>query len=193
MRRNSRQNGTASDNQHEHHELQLPAAIERPEVIHRMQHLIRGLVYTVDLHEDLLQECLIHFWHALSDHPDKTFSWYLQSCHWHLTDWLRRGRSLDSIKNRGQQCAFDTDDEDRILLPIAELASADNVFQNVAVRDIIRELSHHLAPPDTDILHLLTEGHRPHEIAHALHLPQREVSRSRARIADVALTLKIRP
>src|SRR5262245_56526440 len=52
------------------------------------------------LREDLMQEAAVHLWKIRQQLPDKTLSWYLQSCAFHLRHYLASGRSVDSPKRR---------------------------------------------------------------------------------------------
>src|SRR5881296_140185 len=50
------------------------------------------------LRDDLFQEGLIHLWRREESCPGHNPGWYLQSCRFHLRNYLRCGRSVDSPK-----------------------------------------------------------------------------------------------
>ena len=70
------------------------------------------------MREDILQETLLHLWKVMADYPDKHAGGYLTSRSWYIKDLLRRGRSLDSPKNRSQQCNFEGDHAQRLVLEL---------------------------------------------------------------------------
>ena len=167
------------------HPLSFP---EEPAVTRRLQRLVRKLVNKVEQQEDLFQEALLYLWRAGSENPRRNIGWFLRSCGWYLKDLLRRGRSVDSFKYRARLIRL----EEKLLDPESiHLVSADDVVQNVAVNDLVAELAKHLVPPDRQVLLSLASGARLVEIARDLKMPPREVSRSRARIAQVAVELGI--
>ena len=63
-----------------------------------VRRIVNGFTKNVALQEDLLQEAMIHAWRVETEKPDRTRSWYLQSCRFHLQHWLALGRSVDSLK-----------------------------------------------------------------------------------------------
>lgn len=163
--------------------------MDRPEVTRRLHRLILAAVHIREAQEDLLQEALLYLCQAAARNPRQNVGWYLRSCAWRIKDLLKRGRIVDSLKNRARLSSLDQDplDADRF-----HLVSPDNVFQNVTTNDLIAELSRRLVAPDNQVLLFLASGFRQVEIARELHLPAREVSRSRARIAQVAVELDVR-
>ena len=52
------------------------------------------------MHEDLMQEALVHFWRERLAHRRGTSGWHVQSCEYHLKRYLDRGHSVDSYKHR---------------------------------------------------------------------------------------------
>ncbi len=77
------------------------ALFAQPEVRARLADLVRSLTTDTDLQEDLLQEALLHLWQKELERPGQTLSWYLQSCHFHLLDLLKTGRSVHDLRHRG--------------------------------------------------------------------------------------------
>src|SRR6266446_2306124 len=77
--------------------------------------ILRQIVFKLTpdraLREDLTQEALVHLWLREKQQPGQTQSWYLQSCRFHLQNYLRNGRSVDSRRHRKFLCLLaETDD-----------------------------------------------------------------------------------
>src|SRR6266566_3276942 len=65
-----------------------------------LQQIVAGVTTDLSLREDLMQEALIHLWQREEHCPGQTECWYMQSCRFHISNFLRNGRSLDSWKHR---------------------------------------------------------------------------------------------
>src|SRR5437762_3246425 len=101
--------------------------VEQPAVQSRLRGLVFRLSNDLQLRDDLFQEASLHLWQRELQRPGQMFSWYLQSCHGHLLDYLRHGRSIDSHKRRhGRRTIEDNGgDDDSPSLDSAMLVESD--------------------------------------------------------------------
>jgi len=156
--------------------------------------LLHAVVHNVAteaaLHEDLMQEALIHLWQEELQRPGQTQSWYIQSCRFHLLNHLSQGRSIDSVKHRHARCPiqnqFDVHDSSN-----NNLGCDESPFTSACVRDILRQLSQRIKPVEGAILGFLADGFGAQEIAQKLRISHQAVSKHRQRIAILANQLGI--
>ena len=148
-------------------------------------------VKRVRMHDDLLQEALVHLWRIETKHPGQSTSWYLQSCSFHLRHCLSRGRSVDSSKRRSLQIELPEDEEpwDELVCPADELS----VLAQMEMREIIDLLSRYLAPREQAILQSLVQGLGLREIGRRLNLSHPTVVKSRRKLAALASSLGLGP
>jgi RNA polymerase sigma factor (sigma-70 family) len=120
-----------------------------------------------DLRRDLLQEALLHFWQKESELPGQTLSYYLQSCHFHLLDYLRHGRSLDSPTRSHLRAELDEENDEEGPLP-AELTLHENASDSTANRDLLQVIAEHVDEVNRRILLLAERGAGVREISRQL-------------------------
>src|SRR6266481_1945284 len=63
--------------------------LDDPETEALLRRIVSKATRDASLHEELLQEGLIHLWRDAQRHPGNTRSWYLQSCKFHIENYLR--------------------------------------------------------------------------------------------------------
>ena len=143
------------------------------------------------LREDLMQEAMVHFWKVERERPGQTFSWYLQSCSFHLRHYLASGRSIDSSKRRGMQ--IDLPEEEELSNSLESSPGELSVTAQVAVRECMHLLPRYLTPRERAILLFLADGFGPREIARHLLLSHPTVNKCRRKIAALAIRLGISP
>ena len=158
--------------------------VGQPEIRDQVSRLVHKLSSDPNLHEDLLQEALLCHWQAEVSNPGQTASWYRQRCHFCIHDYLRKGRSVDSLKHSRSTGSID---------PAGELDSTPDgdIFQEICERDLFEELTSRLDPADQCTLRLLREELTLREIARALHISHVAVIGRRRRIAATAAGLGI--
>src|SRR4051794_40543299 len=87
--------------------------VEQTETRETLRQIVFNLTSDQALREDLTQEALLHLWLRQQEHPGQTRSWYFQSCDLFLRNFLRHGRSVDSLRHRATLCrAALPEDED---------------------------------------------------------------------------------
>ncbi len=159
-----------------------------------VREVVRAVAPDGQWHDDLVQEALVHFVRIERAQPGQTLGWYLQSCRFHVRDWLRRGRSLDALKRRHLGRSFDergagSDSGSRP----EPMARDGNVVEEVSARDVLNQLNQRLGPLDRLILGELVSGAGVRETARQLALSHPAIVQRRHRIAAVATRLGFFP
>lgn len=161
----------------------------------RTRELLARIVYRLSsdpaVREDLMQEALVHLWLLEERRPGQRQSWYLQSCKFHLQNYLAAGRSVDSPKRRRGKTAYDEDEMDALSPDGA--GGDDAVLAQVSARDIFSLLCGRLTPFERAILNHLAEGLGAREIAERMDVTHPTVIKYRRRIAALAIRLGIPP
>ena len=149
----------------------------QPEIRDRLSGLVHKLCHDPNLHEDLLQLALICHWQAEESNPGKTPSWYVQHCASCVHDYLRMGRSVDSLRHRGLACREDGS-------AALALAAREDVFRDICERDLFNELNQRVGATGQQVLRLLRNGLGVREIARELHISHVAVLAHRRHIAQ---------
>jgi RNA polymerase sigma factor (sigma-70 family) len=165
--------------------------IDMPGIQIRLHGIVQRLA-PPPLREDLVQESMVHLWRTEEQYPGRCEAWYLQSCRFHLQNFLRQGRSVDSHKRYGAQALNQdpADDEFQLFEP---METNETLVDEVSVNDFMAELSEWLAPAEKDTLRCLMDGLTARETARLLNVSHTLVNRHRSRIADLAVKLGITP
>ena len=158
----------------------------------KLWRIVRQICGDPAAHDDLMQEALLHLWQREIQTPAQTQSWYLQSCRFHLLSYLNRGRSVDSVKRRHDQCLPDEELELAHSL-LAGKANGESPLDSVCVLDIVELLSKRLSAREQDVLTHLIEGSGPREIARKLSISHQSVSKHRRKLAALAIKMGIFP
>jgi RNA polymerase sigma factor (sigma-70 family) len=163
--------------------------VESANVQHKLRRIVERLAPPA-LHDDLMQEALVHLWRAEERHPGQRESWYLQGCRFHLQNHLRQGRSVDSIKHHHAQTPNPASADDGTGL--SSLPEPDGAFwEEISARDMIAALSRRLTPREKDTLLGFADGLTAREIGKRLGISHTLVNRFRQRIAASASELGI--
>lgn len=176
------------------HGLESPWLDSAPKLRCRLERMAAHLSPHPSWHEDLIQEALIHWWQRQRLHPGQSASWYLRSCEFHLKNWLRRGRSIDSLKRRhGRETELwngNSSTKDWILNSLADESRESSVLEVVSVRDLVSVLEPRLTLAESRVLSCLLVGLGTRETARQLKVSHTYVTRSRRRIAAGVLALE---
>jgi DNA-directed RNA polymerase specialized sigma24 family protein len=175
-----------------------PEEAPHPTLYHNLhvQRLLGGLVDRMvgdtGFQEDMLQEALIHLWRLEERRPGQSLAWYLQGCRYHIQNWLRLGRSVDSVK-RSSACVLDAaaDDDSEELL--AQLGIDSLFWDEVSANDIISLLSGLLDSQQREVLFCLVDGLSARETAKRLNASHTWVGKCRRKIAVLALEVGLAP
>ncbi len=165
---------------------------ERPEAQQLLCRIVAQLSNDATWRDDLLQEGMIHLWRLEERQPQQTLSWYLQSCRFHLRDYLALGRSVDSWKRRHLLVSVPAQGQDDD--EPAQHAVADTVIiSEISAEEMIGMLNRRLTPGQRLVMAGLAEGFSCREIARKLKVSHNAVAKHRRKIAAVACELGIAP
>lgn len=142
--------------------------------------------------EDLAQEAMIHLWQQELRCPKQSESWYIQSCLFHLRNYVQRGRSLDSPRRRRARGSLGTKSQRADSMEI-HLGRDESPLPTVCANDILALLLPKLKRREREILWCLADGLEPGDIARKLRVSRQAVGRQRRKIALVATRLGITP
>lgn len=151
--------------------------------------IARTLTRDPNLYDDLAQEGAISFWLSLVNDSGQTVSWHLCRCRSHMRDYLRCGRSLDSVKRRFLriQAEGPADDNEEEALYLEE----DTVRRDVMFLDTFNEISRRLHPCEREMLTLIAQELRASEIARTLNLSRTAICKRMKKIAEKVRTIGI--
>lgn len=142
-----------------------------------------------ELQKDLVQEMFLHLLREQVASPGKPLSWYLKSCEFRARNYLRLGRSIDSLKRARNGTSWNDGDH-------AEPICHDPNFSTTAVEkelqgqlitdDIIDMVLPHISERQQQVLFMLAKGFGVREIGRALGISHPAVIKHRRRIAKIA-------
>jgi RNA polymerase sigma factor (sigma-70 family) len=169
-----------------------------PKTLDELRRIVARLVANSTVHDDLIQEALVHLWIEEYRHPGHSRSWYLRSCYFHLKNYLRKGRSVDSTKRRLESSLtsneFETGPEAEPPVDLNDGPDPNgDVLSAVAQREVLALLSNHLDWRGREILSCLADGLSAREIALKLKLSHTAVIKRRQGIAARACKLGLAP
>jgi DNA-directed RNA polymerase specialized sigma24 family protein len=163
-----------------------------PNVRRRLQGLVQRLAANNGLHDDMMQEALIHLWQSGERHPGQRPAWYLQACRFHLQNYLRLGRSVDSGKHFLSGLPQPINGQDSEEVP-RELHTNGDFLDEVTARDLVSVLSRWLTMTEKQVLDCLADGLSAREIAKRLNISHTRVNSCRRHIGLLALKSGITP
>lgn len=165
---------------------------DRQEIRESVRIIAQQLAIDPALRDDLVQEALIHLWLREESCPGQSPSWYLQSCRFHLRNYLRCGRSVDSPRHYRVRClALDADGEQ--IDGLHDSVSGTSILDQICAREMCSLLSQRLVPLERQILACMADGLGMREIAQRLGVSHTYVIQHRRRIAALARHLGILP
>jgi DNA-directed RNA polymerase specialized sigma24 family protein len=133
--------------------------------------------------ENLLQEGLLRIWHMQQIRPRQTLSWYLQNVEFHLRNFLKAGRSLDSAERGGQRVELPT--ESGLGGRENQRDDWDSISQ-IYADDLGEELKRRWNCLDAAVFQFLLKGLGTREIARRLKVSVGTVGNCRYTIATLA-------
>lgn len=140
-----------------------------------------------DLQKDLMQEMLIHLYRVEVDRPGRTRSWYVKSCEFHARNYLKLGRSVDSLK-RARNLVFlgaATEEFDGHVFCMFDAADPLDEHAELVARDILNLVMPRLNATQREILYLLIKGMGVREVARELKMTHPAVIKHRRKIAQI--------
>jgi RNA polymerase sigma factor (sigma-70 family) len=166
----------------------LHMLFEQRMILRLLSQIAAGMESDLSWREDLVQEAIIHLWQKEIRCPGQSQAWYLRSCRFHLCNWLRHGRSVDSPKHRGARSATQEEDGPSEV-PWDERTSDESPVEVVCGREITSLLSKWLTDREKQVFDCLADGFSARETAKYLKVSHTWVNQQRRRIASLALQL----
>jgi RNA polymerase sigma factor (sigma-70 family) len=141
-----------------------------------------------DLQKDLLQEMLIHLCRVEVDKPGRTPSWYVKSCEFHARNYLKLGRSVNSLKRARNLIPLgdSTHESEGHVFCFFDAVDPQDDLAELVTRDILELVMPQLTETQQEILYLLMKGLGVREIARELQMTHPAVIKHRRKIAHIA-------
>jgi RNA polymerase sigma factor (sigma-70 family) len=157
-------------------------------IVKQLRGVASKLTSDPELQKDLLQEMFVHLVKVRTELPDRTTSWYIKSCEFRARNYLKHGRSVDSIK-RARNCVplgQLYDDPDGQMYYFVEAMDPVDLQGELYTKDIVDLVTLQLSDTQQQIFFLLMKGFRVREIARELHMSHPAVIKHRKKIARIA-------
>jgi len=157
-------------------------------IVKRLRGVAGKLTSDPELQKDLMQEMFIHLLRVQVECPKRTLSWYIKSCEFQARNWLKHGRSVDSLKRARSLVSLGQDSEDDGCNRERCVDAADPVDLEgeLITQDIVNLIVPQLTETQQHILFLLMKGFRVREIAREMSISHPAVIKHRKRIARIA-------
>jgi RNA polymerase sigma factor (sigma-70 family) len=157
-------------------------------VVSQLRGVAAKLTYDVELQKDLLQEMFIHLVKVEVEMPGHTPSWYIKSCEFHARNYLKHGRSIDSLKRAKNLIPLSQtyEDSDGHVFCFIDVADPLDALSETMTKDIVDLVMPHLNEMQQEILLSLMNGMGVREIARELGVSHPAVIKHRRRIARIA-------
>jgi DNA-directed RNA polymerase specialized sigma24 family protein len=160
--------------------------IEDHRIVKQLRWVAVKLTGDFDLQKDLMQEMFIHLVRAEAELPGHTTSWYIKSCEFRARDYLKGGRSVDSIKRCGNLVPLHPSNDDDNLCVCRDAPDPIDLHSELITRDIVDLLIPRLTEMQQQILFFLMHGFGVREIARELRVSHPAVIKHRKKIARSA-------
>jgi len=155
----------------------------------RQLHGIAGkLTADPDLQKDLMQEMFVHLVRIQTVEGGQTLSWYLKSCEFHARNYLKLGRSIDSLKRAGNGVPYDETPGGNGA-PDASPALSVEIQGELITNDIVNRIVPRLSEMQQQILFLLMKGCGVRETGREVGITHPAVIKHRKKIARIAREL----
>ncbi len=162
------------------------------EVAQRLRVVAARLTGDVELRKDLMQEMHLHLMKAQASDPGKPFEWYVKGCEFHARNYLKLGRSIDSLKRARQAVPWERAnvDEDPLAMgeKIADTGRPDLRLE-LMTSEILELVTKQLTARQQQTLELLMKGCGVRETARRLGVSHPAIIKHRRKIARLTATL----
>ena len=168
---------------------------EVPSIKEQLAAIVQRVSWNPSWDDDLMQEALIHLWRLEEREPERTLSWYLQSCQFRLQHYIATGRSVDSWKRSRQRISLfaQDDEEEEGERPLPHYYCATSAVSDVSAKEMLCLLQENLPQLYVAVLAQLSDGLSSREIGQKLGVSHKTILRYRRQIATVARGLGITP
>jgi len=141
-----------------------------------------------ELRKDIVQEMLVHLCHVEIDKPGRTESWYVKSCEYRARNYLKVGRSVDSLKRARDLVPLGqtAEDFDGHVFCLVDAVDPSDGHAELVAQEIVELVMPQLNAMQQEILYLLMKGLGVREIARELKVTHPAVIKHRRKIARLA-------
>lgn len=129
-----------------------------------------GRYLTVFSSDDLYQEALIRLWDDFRKGrlKDKTDSYILQGCYFHLKNYLRTHKNKINLVSL-EEIIYSEDGEGLCLAGVIPLASSENILDNIHADFLLEQINNNgLTKREKDIFHFVLDGLTTRQIGERL-------------------------
>ncbi len=154
-------------------------------VVKQLRGVAAKLTSNVELQKDLLQEMFIHLVRVEVEMPGHTPSWYIKNCEFHARNYLKHGRSVDSLKRSQNLVSLGqtSEDADGYVYYVVDAVDPLDPFGEVTTNDIVERVEPHLNDTQRRVLRLLLNGLGVREIAREMGVSHPAIIKHRRKIA----------
>ena len=157
-------------------------------ILKKLRGVTAKLTPNEELRKDLLQEMLIQLVKVEVEQPGRTPSWYIKSCEYRARNYLKLGRSVDSLKRSRDLVPLgqSNEDYDGHVFCLVDAVDPVDGHAELAAQEIVELVMPQLTAIQQEILYLLMKGLRIREIARELKVTHPAVIKHRRKIARLA-------
>ena len=161
-------------------------------IVKQLRGIASKLTADNELQKDLMQEMFVHLVEVETTDPGQTLSWYLKSCEFHARNFLKLGRSIDSLKRSRNGMLYEE-------LPGESGEVSGNggphrgpsvshieIQGEIITNDIVNLIMPRLSETQQQILFLLLKGCGVRETAREIGITHPAVIKHRKKIARIA-------
>jgi hypothetical protein len=160
-------------------------------IVRQLSGIASKLTPNPELQKDLMQEMFVHLVQVQTVEAGQTLSWYLKSCEFHARNYLKLGRSIDSLKRAHGGMPYDESPSDE-----GEHSGNGNhhsqsmghieIQGEIITNDIVNLIVPRLSDTQQQILFLLLKGCGVRETGREIGITHPAVIKHRKKIARIA-------
>lgn len=156
--------------------------VSNQDVARRLAQVAGRLTGNTELQKDITQEMHLHLVKARHADPGRPLDWYVEGCEFHARNYLRRGRSIDSLKRAQGAVALGSDGGTEAGLGLMDPVAKD-LRRELISQEIIELVARHLTARQQQSLELLLSGCGVRETARRLGVSHPAIIKHRRKIA----------
>jgi DNA-binding NarL/FixJ family response regulator len=159
-------------------------------IVRQLRGIAAKLTANAELQKDLMQEMFLHLAHVETVEAGQTLSWYLKGCEFHARNYLKSGRSVDSLKRTHNVVSFDRvlsnedghDNNGAEPQPLGPI----QIQGEMLSADVVNQIVPRLTDMQQRVLFLLLKGYGVREAAREIGITHPAVIKHRKKIARIA-------
>jgi DNA-directed RNA polymerase specialized sigma24 family protein len=162
--------------------------VEINRMISELKRVATRLTSDTELRRDLVQEMYVHFMSQVAEDQEHSLTWYVKGCEFHGRNYLRRGRSVDSLKRARGQVLLRVEPGVREESSPTDLVESESMTTDGTMysEDVLAQLDPYLSARQKVILERLMRGYGVRQVARELGISHVAVIKHRRKIAKIA-------